>query len=156
MTRTERLAPSHSRCLCQGSLFPSIPEQFVTEMYVSADEMGSWHRRGWLSFDPPAIAEYDDKERVEVQFIKGLARSGLSDLMIDRIVSGLAKPYCYDPSTTFYSFVENRWISLPPEADQADVTIEYLGELIETQDWNSLRQLQGKISRALEDAEDAK
>jgi len=154
MTRIETLAPSHSRSLYQGSLFPCIPEQFVAEMYASADEMGSWHRKGWLSFDPAAIAEYDDKERVEVQFIKGLARSGLSDPMIDRLHSGLVKPYCYDSSTTFFSFVENHWISLSPERDQADVTIEYLDELIETQDWNSLRQLQSKISRALEDAED--
>ena len=76
--------------------------------------------------------------------------------MIDRLLSGLAKPYCYDPSTTFFSFVENRWISLPPERDQADVTSEYLDELIETDDWDSLRKLQGKISQGLEDAEDAK
>jgi hypothetical protein len=124
-------------------------------MYASADEMGSWHRKGWLSFDPAAIAEYDDKERVEVQFIKGLARSGLSDPMIDRLLSGLTKPYCYDPSTTFFSFVENRWISLPPEREQADVTIEYLDELIETQDWDSLRELLAKITEAIEDAEDS-
>ena len=155
MTRTETLAPSHSRSLYQGSLFPCIPEQFVAEMYASADEMGSWHRKGWLSFDPAAIAEYDDKERVEVQFIKGLARSGLSDPMIDRLLSGLTKPYCYDPSTTFFSFVENRWISLPPEREQADVTIEYLDELIETQDWDSLRELLAKITEAIEDAEDS-
>ena len=154
MTRIEELAPQHSGALCQATLFPSTPEQFIAEAFVSADEMGSWHRKGWLSFDPLAVAQYDEKERVEVLFIKGLARSGLSDAMIDRMLSSLEKPYCYGPSTTFFSFVENRWISLPPERDQADVTSEYLDELIETQDWDSLRELQGKISQALEDAED--
>lgn len=87
-------------------------------MFVSADEMGTWHRKGWLSFNPLTLAQYDEKERIEVQFIKGLTRSGLSDAMINRMLSSLEKPYCYDPSTTFFSFVENRWISLPPEQDR--------------------------------------
>lgn len=153
MTRIEELAPQHSGALYQATLFPSPPEQFIAEAFVSADEMGSWHRKGWLSFDPPTVAQYDEKERVEVLFIKGLARSGLSDAMIDRMLSSLDKPYCYGPSTTFFSFYENRWISLPPELDQADVTNEYLDELIENQDWDSLRKLRGKMSQALEDAE---
>lgn len=155
MTRNEELAPRHSGALYQATLFPSTHEQFIAEAFVSADEMGSWHRKGWLSFDPLTLAQYDEKDRVEVLFIKGLTRSGLSDAMIDRILSSLEKPYCYNPSTTFFSFVENRWISLPPERDQADVTSEYLDELIETQDWDSLRERQGKISQALEDAEAA-
>jgi hypothetical protein len=154
MTRIEDLAPQHSGALYQATLFPSPPEQFIAEAFVSADEMDSWHRKGWLSFDPLTVSQYDEKERVEVLFVKGLARSGLSDAMIDRMLSSLEKPFCYGPSTTFFSFVENRWISLPPERDQADVTSEYLDELIETQDWGSLRELQDKISQALEDAED--
>jgi hypothetical protein len=72
--------------------------------------------------------------------------------MINRTLSSLTKPYCYDPSTTFFSFVENRWISLPPEQNQADVTSEYLDELVETQDWDALRDLQNKVSQALENA----
>jgi hypothetical protein len=154
MTKIEELAPQHSGALYQATLFPSAPEHFIAEAFVSADEMGAWHRNGWLSFDPLTVAQYDEKERVEVLFIKGLARSGLSDAMIDRTLSSLDKPYCYGPSTTFFSFAENRWISLPPERDQADVTSEYLDELIETQDWDSLRELHGKISQALEDSED--
>jgi hypothetical protein len=154
MTKIVELAPRHSAALYQGTLFPSAQEQFIAEAFVSADEMGSWHRKGWLSFDPLTVAHYDEKERVEVLFISGLARSGLSDAMIDRMLSGMEKPYCYDPSTTFFSFVENRWISLPPERDQADVTSEYLDELIETRNWDLLRELQGKISQALEDSEE--
>jgi hypothetical protein len=153
MTRIEELAPQHSGALYQATLFPSTHEQFIAEAFVSADEMRLWHRKGWLSFDPLTVAHYDEKERVEALFIKGITRSGLSDAMIDRVLSGLDKPYCYDPSTTFFSFVGNRWISLPPERDQADVTSEYLDELIEAQDWESLRELQSKISEALEDAE---
>jgi hypothetical protein len=75
--------------------------------------------------------------------------------MINRILSTLKNPYCYDPSSTFFSFVENRWISLPLEQDQADTTRHYFDEMIENQDWDALRALQDKISEALDDGESA-
>jgi hypothetical protein len=153
MRRSEELLPRHASGIWQQSLFPSTQEQFSAETFVSADEMGAWKRKDWLSFDPLAIARYDQKERVEVLFIKGMTRSGLSDAMIDRLLSGLEKPYCYDPSTTFFSFLENRWISLPPEQDPAEVAKIYLDELVDTQDWDTLREMQSRISQALEDSE---
>jgi hypothetical protein len=137
----------------QSSLFVSTREEFVAEVCVSADEMGAWHRKGWLSFDPLNTDHYDDKEHAEVRFIKGLTRSGLSDAMINRTLSSLQKPYCYDSSTTFVSFVKNRWISLPPERDPAEVTSEYLDGLVEIEDWDALRELRNKVSLALENAE---
>ena len=145
------LAPRHSST--QLTLFPSTREAFVAETFISADEMESWHRKGWLSFDPLQVDRYDAPERVEVLFIKGLSRSGLSDAMINRILNSLERPYRYDPSETFFSFLENRWIGLPPEPDPADVTGHYLAELVKAEDWESLRELQCKISEALDAAE---
>jgi len=47
-----------------------------------------------------------------VLFIKGLAYSGLFDAMFNRVLSaGLQYPYCYGPSTTFFSFVQNRRVA---------------------------------------------
>jgi len=154
MTIIEELAPRHSGALCQGSLFVSTREEFIAKVFASVDEMSSWRLKGWLSFDPLTLAQYDEKERVEVQFIEGLARSGLSNAMIDRMLSNLEKPYCYDSSTTFFSFVENRWIGLPPAQDPAEVTREYLNELVVNQDWGALRELHNEISQTLETAED--
>src|SRR5579872_6277777 len=132
----------HSPELCQQSLFSSTPEEFTAEMQVSTDEMNSWFHKNWLSFDPSAIAEYSGRERVEVIFVRGLARSGLSDAMINRIFSaGLQRPYCYDSDKTFFSFVQDRWISLPPERDHADVTAEYVDGLAGAEDWDALRDL---------------
>jgi hypothetical protein len=122
-------------------------------MQVSTDEMNSWFHKKWLSFDPSATTEYSERERVEVRFVRGLARSGLSDAMISRVLSaGLQRPYCYDSDTTFFSFVQDRWISLPPERDPADVTAEYIDELAGTEDWDTLRELQTRITVALEGA----
>jgi hypothetical protein len=155
MTMSEELAPRHSQAVYQQSLFTSTIEEFIASMFVSVDEMVLWQRKGWLSFNPLALCQYDEKEKIEVQFVIGLARSGLSDAMINRILSTLKTPYCYDPSSTFFSFVENSWISLPLEQDQADTTRHYLDELIENQDWDALRALKDKIFEALQNAESA-
>jgi hypothetical protein len=56
-----------------------------------------------------------------VLFIKGLAYSRLIDAMFNRVLSaGLQYPYCYGPSTTFLSFVQNR--RMASEHNPADVT----------------------------------
>jgi hypothetical protein len=65
----------------------------------------------------------------------------------------LEKPYCYDPSTTFFSFVGNRWIGLPAVPDPSEVTDEYIEGLIQDQEVETLRGLQKRISEALEEAE---
>ena len=148
------LHPRNLSDMSQGWLFTSTSEEFVVEMSVSCDEMASWQRKGWLSFDPTALIEYSQPERIEVLFIKGLTRSGLSDALINRTLASLEKPYCYDPDKTFYSFLENCWISLPLRADPADITSDYITELAEAEKWDALRELQGRISEALEAVED--
>ena len=148
----EELAPRHSSD--QMSLFSLTLEEFSAEMFVATEEMELWHRKGWLSFDPVAVDRYDIPERVEVLFIKGIARSDFSDAMIGRILQSLEKPYRYDPAETFFSFLENRWIGLPIP-DPADITARYLTELSEDEDWDTLQALQVRISSSLESAERA-
>jgi hypothetical protein len=152
MTNNEGLAPRHASN--QLTLFPLTRDELIAEMSVSADEMCAWHRKAWLSFDALAIDRFDEPERIEVLFIKGMTRSGLSDAMINSILSSLEKPYSYDPYKTYFSFVENRWISLPPERDPADVTNDYFNELIATEKSDVLRELQLKVSEVLEDVAD--
>ena len=74
--------------------------------------------------------------------------------MVNRILSaGLEKPYCYDPSTTFFSFCQNRWISLPLAPDHEDIVSEYINELVAEENGPVLRELQERITRALADAD---
>lgn len=143
------LHPRHASALLQPTLFRSTREQFVARTSVSVDEMEGWHRKGWLSFDPLTVAEYDEKEFLEVLFIKALARFGLSDAMVERLLAGLEKPYCYDPLATFYSFAEESWINLPPERDPADVTHEYVDNLVAEEEWAELEILGETISEAM-------
>ena len=148
----DNLAARHSWGLHQSSLFTSSLDEFEAETGVSADEMDVWRKKDWLSFSPHKVPEFDERERVEVAFISGLARSGLSDAMVARLLDPLPKPYCYDPATTFYSFRDRRWISLPPEPEPATVTNEYLDSLIEDKDWDSLHDLRDRLTQVLTDA----
>jgi hypothetical protein len=66
-------SPQHSWALCQTSLFTSTQEEFIADMSVSADEMGSWHRKGWLSFDPLTLAQI---KQVSVSFLPTRVLSG--------------------------------------------------------------------------------
>jgi len=153
----DRLDAVHSWALKQATLFRSTRDEFVAGTSVSVDEMTVWHQKGWLSFAPENLAEYDEKERHEVLFMKGLIRSGLSDAMIERLLATLSKPYCYDPVTTFYSFVEDRWINLPPAPDPFDVVLEHMDEYLEAlvmdENWDDLRGLHEQIGEILESAE---
>ena len=142
------------RAVHQPSLFPPTLDELIAEILVSADEMKSWHSKGWLSFDPAAKSQYEEWDRIELLFIKGIAHSGLSDAMNNRLLSaGLEKPYCYDPTTTFFSFCQKRWISLPSAPDPDDMTKTYIDELASTEDWPALRELQERINQAPANAE---
>lgn len=145
------LAPRYSWGLHQSSLFMSSLAEFEAETGVSADEMDVWREKGWLSFSPHKVPKFDERERVEVVFISGLARSGLSDAMVTRLLDPLPKPYCYDPATTFYSFLDRGWVSLPPEPEPAKVTDDYIESLIEEKDWASLHDLRERITQVLTD-----
>jgi hypothetical protein len=145
------LFPQHSLALAQPTLFQMTPEAFTAQTSVSLDEMKLWNEKGWLSFDPDMIKDYDERERVEVLFIKALARSGLSYAMIERLLSGLKKPYCYDPQAAFFSFAKGSWITLPKEPDPADMAYEGIEALIGNKAWDELAALKERISEVLEE-----
>lgn len=150
----DSLAPLHSGAI-QPSLFKQSSDDFVTDMRVSIDEMKRWQENEWLSFDPVMLREFDEKERIEVLFIKSVVRFGLSDSMVNRILSGLDKPYCYDPKETFFSFEREMWITLPPEPDPIDTVSEGVESLIESEEWEELTSLKDRISECLENNDHA-
>jgi hypothetical protein len=111
------LSPRYSLAFFQPTLFRMTLEEFTANTNVSVDEMKLWNEKGWLSFNPCMIEDYDERERMEVLFIKALAHSGLSYAMINNLLLGLKKPFCYDPEETFFSFAKGSWITLPKKSD---------------------------------------
>jgi hypothetical protein len=132
------LSPRHSLALFQPTLFRMTPEEFTANTSVSLDEMKVWNEKGWLSFDPFTIDEYDERERLEVLFIKALAHSGLSYAMINNLLFGLKKPFCYDPEETFFSFAKESWVTLPKEPAGAEMAREEINAFARNEVWDEL------------------
>ncbi|MCE5264843.1 MAG: hypothetical protein LLG97_15095 [Deltaproteobacteria bacterium] len=132
------LSPRHSLALFQPTLFRMNPEEFTAHTGVSLDEMRLWNEKGWLSFDPFQIDEFDERERQEVLFIRALARSGLSYAMVNNLLFGLKKPFCYDPEETFYSFAKDSWVTLPKEQPGAEMSREGIRALPVNAVWDEL------------------
>lgn len=134
----QRLSPRHSLAFFQPTLFRMSPAEFTAHTNLSLDEMRLWNERGWLSFDPCMIDEYDERERMEVLFIKALAHSGLSNAMINNLLFGLKKPFCYDPEETFFSFAKGSWITLPKEPDHDPMAHKRIKALTRNEVWDEL------------------
>ena len=128
------LSPRHALALFQPTLFRMTPEEFTANTSVSLDEMKFWNEKGWLSFDPYTINEFDERERLEVLFIKALAHSGLSYAMINNLLLGLKKPFCYDPEETFFSFAKESWITLPKD----EIVREGANAFVRNEVWDEL------------------
>ena len=149
------LPPRHAMALRQGTLFTIALEELEAATRVSRDEMRRWQDRGLLSFDPLAVERFDERHRIEIEFVNGLVRCGLPDAWIGRLLENLPKPYCYDPNCTFYSFVHGRWVTLPPAPPPEEVVQGYLDDLAGAEDWATLHEIQERVAELLEsEAED--
>jgi hypothetical protein len=132
------LSPRHALAYFQPTLFRKTLKEFTAHTNVSLDEMKLWNEKGWLSFDPYLIDEFDERERMEVLFIKALAHFGLSCAKIDNLLFGLKKPFCYDPEETFFSFAKGSWITLPKEPDRDERAKESMKAFTRNEIWDEL------------------
>jgi hypothetical protein len=99
----------------QLDLWQSQRDEFLARARISADEVYRFFERGWLSFDIRTKHELSYPEVMEIQFIRSLAHSGLSDAMVENMLSGLEKPYRYDFNKIAYSFLYG-WVERPRNA----------------------------------------
>jgi hypothetical protein len=134
------LSPRHALAFFQPTLFRMSPAEFTAHTNVSLDEMKRWNERGWLSFDPHRIDEFDERERMEVLFIKALAHFGLSSPKIENLLFGLKKPFCYDPEETFFCFAKESWITLPKEPDGTETACNAMRTYARNEAWDALEK----------------
>lgn len=144
-----RFCARHAEALVQRSLFTMNLEELESTTKVSADEMRRWRDQGFLAFDPREVTAFDERHRVELEFVAAVVRSGLGDAWVESLLAQLRKPYCYDPNQTFYSFSHRRWVTLPPQKDTEELIDQYLAELADGENWSTLRELRDRIEDML-------
>src|SRR5688572_18431709 len=79
--------------LGQAYLFLQSTDEALAELKVSRDEVRHWQSKNWISFDIDALSKVDDPLICEIRFVRNLARSGLSDALINQFLKGLPTPY---------------------------------------------------------------
>jgi len=95
--------------LMQSTLFKRTLEEIIDETGSGINELIEWNKKGWLSFSLGVQKEYDDKEKYEINFVKGLVRSGLPEDSVSFMLSKLEKPYCYDYKDVYWDFAVQDW-----------------------------------------------
>ena len=138
----------------QPCLFRVTLAEMLARLGVSPDDLRRWHGRGWLSFDEnmnETLDEFDDPKTFEIQIVRDVVRSGLSDAQIEVLFSKLPTPFAFNPHTLAYSFCHG-WVQVaPPEEipEPSDVIEEHIDEWITNCDEATLEDLRDKIAEAL-------
>lgn len=140
----------------QQYLFKTSTDEVLAKLRVSHDDARRWLDKGWVSFDVGEVFELEPPLEGELKFIAAIARSGLNDALVNRLLSYLEKPYRYNPDSIAYSF-EHGWVSPPAEQDPFEVIEEniedWLTSLVEENETRRLRQLHERLTELLEEAE---
>ena len=149
----EGLVYPSSRNHDQRSLFRVPLSRAISQLAVSEDDLRRWRAMGWLSFDchpDELVDEFDDSKVAEIEVIRDISRSGISDAWITRALKQLPRPLSHQASSMLYHF-RHGWLALelPAPADPAEVLAAYLAELTEQEDIEALQEIQQTIAQAL-------
>lgn len=119
----------HCPELHSKELFPRSVGQILAGLSVSPDEAHRWHERGLLSFDPilctDELVHYGHGKDFELEFVRDVMRSGLTDAQIDEQLRLLGKPYAVDPDAIAWSF-RYGWVEGVGASDPHEVIEDYL------------------------------
>jgi|GEM_PF-1304953 len=143
----------------QGCLFRISLADALFRLRVSPDDLRRWYERGWLSFGEGLTEEFDefDDPRVfEIQVVRDIVRSGLTDVQIENLLAELPKPFAFDPTRLAFSF-RYGWVcveppvEIPEPSDVSDVIEQNIDDWIAECDEETLEGLQARVADALRD-----
>lgn len=138
----------------QPCLFRITFAEALARFGVSPDDVRRWHAQGWLSFDAEmgdVLDEFGDPKIFEIQIVRDIARSGLTDAQIKVLLSTLTKPFAFNPDRLVFSF-RHGWVLVEPPVEipePSDVIEEHLDEWITQCDEETLESLREKVTEAL-------
>lgn len=136
----------------QCSLFTQSTEEVLADLQVSKDDVRLWREKEWISFDVDSHAKLDEPLIWEIEFVRNIARSGLSDAQINHLLRNLPKPYRSNPSRMAYHLVYG-WV-LPEKEDPFDVIDENLDDWLinqaDAENYSRLTKVAERIAELLE------
>jgi len=140
---------NHQPCLFRVTL-----AEMLARLGVSFGDLRRWHERGWLSFDEnmnEPLDEFDDPRSFEIQIVRDIVRSGLSDVQIESLLAKLPKPYSFNPDRLAFSF-RYGWVYVEPPTEipePSEVIEEHLDEWMAQCEEETLNDLRERVADAL-------
>jgi hypothetical protein len=138
----------------QTGLFRITLADVIARLGVSHDDLRRWHDSGWLSFNEnlnEELDEFGDPRILEIQIVRDIVRSGLSDAQIEVLLLNLPKPFAFNPDRIAYSF-RHGWIQVEPPVEipePSEVIEEHIDDWIVNCGAATLEDLRDKIEEAL-------
>lgn len=133
---------------------------------------------GYLSYDPSKSERLDSAQEAELLFVGSIAATDCERRMLDGLLAGLEKPYCFRHDRIRYDWQHGQWVAIAqpedtveegyerlkrlrgPAADerlrafQESVTTDFIESLRENDDQDGLQSLADQIEAAMEPAEE--
>jgi hypothetical protein len=135
----------------QRGLFEAPLASILPHLQVSLDELIRWRRNDWISFDPCAsenVDEFGEPRIWEIEFVRDIVRSGLSDSQIAWLLSQCPKPFTFRPGRIAFSFLHG-WVEAVPPDTPEDVIEAQLSSWKDRGDVDSLRNLRDQVDEHL-------
>lgn len=131
----------------QACLFADPRDVGLASLSVSEDEIRRWHEAGWISEQAVTGELLHDNLVEEIEFVRDIARSGLSDGQISSLLRNLGHDeFSYNGHEVAYSF-RYGWVQVaePERPDFAEPErpdfIEFISECADDEDAVSLEEL---------------
>jgi len=140
----------------QKFLFEVSLKDILARMKVSADDISKWHAHGWISItvsEDIFVNEFDDPCVFEIEFVRDIVRSGLSDAQIRYILEILPKPFVFDPRKIAFSF-KYGWVEVSHSEDPSFDFDKELELELEENGPERLKELLCRITELLQDYEE--
>ena len=140
----------------QPRLFHVSVTEGLAELRVSRDEVRRWQQQGWISFDIQAMIQLEDQDRWEIEFVRDIARSGLSDSQIEELFVNLPKPYRFNPICVAYHFGFG-WVKVhrdDPFNVVEENVIEWIERFDDQNDLHQLNEIRDKITEQIKAIEE--
>ena len=142
---------------CRPTFFPQPVEEMLADLRVSREDLRRWKEQGWLSFDVDGADNLDLPQEKEIHFVRHLVLAGLDICQIERLLTSLPSPYCYDLDSTAYHFAHG-WVAPATKKpfDVVDAQVEeWLSHLTDSGEAGRLKGLAAQIAEHIESVEKA-
>jgi hypothetical protein len=125
--------------------------QFVcAAIGLDCDEAVRLRKDKLISFDPRRQTCLDDSQAAELTFLGSLVLAGCSRSLLRVLLRDLRRPYCYDIDRIFYDWHSEHWKLKTWDADPEGAFFELLERLLERNQHDALKNIQGWLDEALD------